>query len=331
MAHPRQFDLNAVDDVARSQGGIVTYRQLRQLGMSNATVSRWTRTGGRWQRLLPGTYLVHGGTPTVDERISAGLQYAGLDARLTGGLALHFHHLRNLPQTTDQLPVHLLVPMRQQLKSANFVIIERTERLPEPLAANGYPLAPLPRAIFDTARRHHDKFAIRAFLLEAVQRKMVHIDDVVYELRTGQRRWTAPLRDVIGDAKAGVRSVQEARLRDIVLRSDLPEPHWNPRLETLSGEFIAEPDGYYEDVGLALEVDSREHHFTDYKKFEKTWSRHSVYNRHGIAAERILPVTMRSDPAEVVEVIRATRAANASRPAPQIRVIPASGARKSAA
>ena len=331
MGHRRQFDLSAIDDVASSQGGIVTYRQLTQLGMSNATISRWTRTGGRWQRLLPGTYLVHRGTPTVDERINAGLQYAGPDTRLTGGLALHFHRLRYLPQTTDQLPVHLLVPMHRQLKSANFVIIERTERLPEPLVVNGYPLAPLPRAVFDAARRHHDKHAIRAFLLEAVQKRELQIDDLVYELRAGQRRWTAPLRDVIGDAKSGVRSVQEARLRDIVLSSDLPEPLWNPRLETLSGELIAEPDGYYEDVGLALEVDSREHHFTDYKKFEKTWSRHSVYNRHGIAAERILPVTMRSDPQAVLEVIRATRAANLTRPAPQIRVIPASGARQSVA
>jgi hypothetical protein len=106
-----------------------------------------------------------------------------------------------------------------------------------------------------------------------------------------------------------------------VIASDLPEPLWNCRLETSDGEFIAEPDGYYEDIGLALEVDSREHHYKRADNFAATWMRHGVYNRHRILAERILPETIRDDPASVIAAIRATRAANGGRTAPDVRVI----------
>lgn len=323
MAHPRAFDTHAIDDLARTQGGIVTFRQLTALGMSTASISRWTRTGGVWQRVLPGTYLIHRGTPTVPERLHAGLQYAGPEAVITGGLALHLRRLRYLPLAVEKLPVHLLLPMNRQVKSSGFVIIERTQRLPLAELIDGFPVAPLPRSIFDAARRHNDKAAVRAFLLEAVQRRMLEIPDLVAEIAAGQRRWTATLRDVLGDASTGVRSVQEAKLRDIVIASDLPEPLWNPTLETLDGDFIAEPDGYYEDIGLALEVDSREHHYIREDNFSKTWSRHSVYNRHRIVAERILPITMRENPLSVVAAIKATRIAHAHRVPPNVRVIPA--------
>lgn len=330
MAHPRAFDVNAIDDVARAQGGIVTYRQLVALGMSSASISRWTRTGGIWQRVLPGTYLIHRGTPTVAERLHAGVKYAGPEAVITGGLALHLRRLRYLPLAVEELPVHVLLPMNRHVKSSGFAIIERTQRLPISEVIGGFPVAPLPRSIFDAARRHNDRAAVRAFLLEAVQRRMLDIPDLVAEIDDGQRRWTATLRDVLGDAVSGVRSVQEANLRDIVIASDLPEPLWNPTLETLDGDFIAEPEGYFEDIGLALEVDSREHHYTREDNFSKTWSRHSVYNRHRIVAERILPVTIREDPRSVIAAIKATRMANAHRVPPNVRVIPTATRRKQA-
>ncbi|MCZ3389459.1 MAG: hypothetical protein LH645_10170 [Actinomycetia bacterium] len=326
MARPRLFEINAIHDAATTQGGTVSHAQLVDLGVSKATISSWTRTGGRWQRVLPGTYLLHRGTPTVDERLSAGLLYAGPDAVLTGGLAAHLLGLRNLPMPVDALPVHILVPPARQVRSAGFVVIERTQRLPEPETIRGYPVAPLPRAVFDVGRRHTSRIAIRAITLEAVQRKMLEIDDLAEEIRSGQRQWTAVMRDVLGDAIAGVRSVPEAGLRDIVIASDLPEPLWNCQLETLGGEFIAEPDGYYEDIGLALEVDSREHHYKRVDNFAATWSRHGVYNRHRVLAERILPETIRDDPDSVISAIRATRVANTGRVQPNVRVVmPAMG------
>ena len=322
MARPRTFDLHAIDDLARAQGGVVTHAQLVELGMAKSTISTWTRTGGRWQRLLPATYLVHRGTPTAAERLHAGLLYAGPRAVLTGGVGAHLLGLRNLPGAVELLPVHLLVPVERHVKSAAFVVVERTQRMPEPTLVGGFPVAPMARVVFDVGRRTQSRSAIRALTLEAVQRGLLDIDDLAHEIRSGQRQWTALMRDVLGDAVAGTRSAPEAGLRGLVRASDLPEPLWNPTLETLGGEFIAEPDGYYEDLGMALEVDSRKYHYTDETNYEQTWRRHGRFNRHRILAERIMPKDITEDPAGVVAAIKATREANAGRQVPQIRVIP---------
>jgi hypothetical protein len=327
MSRSRSFDRNAIEDAANAQGGLVTYRQLIDLGMPGSSISRWTRTGGVWQRVLPGTYLLHRGTPTFDERLNAGLLYAGPDALLTGAVVLHLSGLRYAPGRREEELVHLLVPMSRHVKSSSFVVSERTVRMPRAKTVGGYPTAPLPRAVFDAARRLPQRSKVRAFLLEAVQRKLLTVDDLWTEINHGQRRWTAVLREVIGDARSGVRSIQEARLRDAIVRSDLPEPLWNPRLETPAGEFIAEPDGYYDDIGLALELDSREHHFLKSDQFERTWTRHSVYNRHGILAERIVPSLLNAHPAEVVANIRAVRTVYAGRMAPDVVVTPSTSVR----
>jgi hypothetical protein len=322
MARPRNFDLAAIDDIARTQGGIITHRQLRSLNMSGSSIARWAGTGGRIARLLPGTYLVHRGTPTTEERLHAGLAYAGGGAVLSGGLDLHLRGIRHLPLAPELLPVHVLVPMERQTKSASFTIVERTLRPPTPEMVDGIPCAPVARALFDCARRHTAPYQVRAVMLEAVQRGMVTLPELQLELKQGQRRWTGSLREVLGEAVTGVRSIKEAELRALILHSDLPEPLWNPTLVSNEGEFIAEPDGYYPDLGIALEVDSREHHFSSIDGFEKTWSRHSVYNRHQIVAERILPVTISQNPAGVIAAIRATRSAHCGRQTPPVQVFP---------
>lgn len=320
---PRQsFDAGAIDDLARSQGGIVTHGQLVILGMSPSTISRWTRTGGRWQRLLPATYLVHRGTPTFDERLSAALHYAGPQAQTTGLAALHLHGIRNLPAPPQQLPLHVLLPHRRHARSAAFLTVERTHRLPVPVTLQGYPVVPLARALFDAGRRLDSRQVIRAFTLEAVQRRLATVGELRGELADGQRQWTAVMRDVVGDAASGVLSNPEAGLRDLVISSDLPEPLWNPRLETPGGELIAEPDGYYEDLGIALEVDSRRHHFDDEGGYEATWQRHKRFARLAIPVLRIMPVDIRSRPGSVIDDLRATRVAHAGRVPPTIRVIP---------
>jgi hypothetical protein len=154
-----------------------------------------------------------------------------------------------------------------------------------------------------------------------VQRRLLDINDLRTEIRQGQRQWTALMRDVVGDAAAGVRSVPEAGLRNIVRASNLPEPEWNPTLTTLQDEFIAEPDGYYEDLGIALEVDSRKHHFDDEHGYYATWSRHRRFAELGIAVLRIIPVDIRDHPAAVIASIAETRAAHTGRQPPPVKVM----------
>ena len=322
MPTPRRFDVHAIDDLAAAQGGVVRFAQLVELGMSKSSIGRWTRTGGPWQRLLPGVYLVHRGTPTADERLHAAQQYAGYDSQFTGAAALHLHGIRAIPRPLEQAQLHLLLPTARHTQSASFVTIERTQRVPTPEPIRGFQVAPLPRAVFDAGRRTPDRQATRAFTLEAIQRGLITIEALRQEIQDGQRQWTAVLREVLGEAGAGVQSVPEAQLRRLLLGSGLPEPLWNPRLETPTGHFIAQPDAYYKELALAIEVDSRKHHFEDARSYENTWRRHERYTTYGIAALRLLPIDIRDHPESVVSAVRATMAAQRGCRLPDLRIVP---------
>lgn len=319
----RRFDPAAIDDLARAQGGLITFGQLRSLDMSAATISRWTRTGGRWQRLLPAVYLVHRGSPTADERLHAARLYARDSSMFTGAAALHLYGLRSVPTPLAAERIHALIPARQQTQSSGFVLLERTTRLPRAVVRGGFPVAPLPRALFDAGRRTTDKQSTRGFVLEAIQRRLVTMDDLRDEIAAGPRQWTALLRDVLGEGQAGVRSEPEAGLRSLIRRSGIEEPLWNPRLETPAGVFIAEPDGYFRNRALALEVDSRRYHFSNSDHYEQTWRRHARYTAHGIAVLRIIPVDISRRPGEVIDSVRAALLSQAGRPVPDLRIVPA--------
>lgn len=318
---PRLFDVHAIDDVAAAQGGIVRFAQLVELGMSKSSIARWTRTGGPWQRLLPGVYLVHRGTPTGEERLHAAQQYVGHDSQFTGHAGLHLHGIRAVTEPLDQVSLHLLLPTTRHTQSAAFVTIERTQRVPDPAVIRGFRVAPLPRAIFDAGRRTPNRQATRAFTLEAIQRQLVTVEELRHEIQRGQRQWTAVLREVLDEAGDGVRSVPEAQLRRLFLQSGIREPMWNPRLESATGEFIAEPDAYFKELALALEVDSRKYHFEDARAYENTWRRHERYTRYGIAALRLMPIDIRDRPESVVSSVRATMTAQQGCRLPDLRIV----------
>ena len=95
----------------------------------------------------------------------------------------------------------------------------------------------------------------------------------------GQRQWTAVLRDVVGDAAAGVMSNPRPDCAISSFAATSPSRCGIRVWRRLDGELIAEPDGYYEDLGIALEVDSRKHHFDDEDGYETTWQRHKRFAR----------------------------------------------------
>ena len=130
------------------------------------------------------------------------------------------------------------------------------------------------------------------------------------------------LRDVLGERERGVRSVPEAGLRDVILASDLPEPLWNPRLETLDGAFIAEPDAYYEDLGIALEVDSREHHYRTLMTTRPRGAGTSATTSTASSSIASCQWTSQTIPSSVLRAIRSVRAAHEGRRPPRIRVTP---------
>lgn len=98
----------------------------------------------------------------------------------------------------------------------------------------------------------------------------------------------------------GVRSAPEAELRDLIFKAGLPMPLFNPRLYLPNGKFVACPDAWWPEAGVAIEIDSRQWHFAP-GDWERTMNRHSDLAKYGIVTLHVTPLQLRNDPRSVLQ------------------------------
>ena len=319
----RDRDLIAVAD---SQLGLITAAQLAALGVETSTTSR-RNAGGMWTRVLPGVHLVAGGHPSRMQRLLAALLYSGPLSMLTGvsGLRLYGFRSMRLQDTRDDEaerpePVHVLIPHGRRRLSTGYVRIERTHRLPEPgPPMQGLAVAPLVRAIGDATRRLKRESDAVAVVTEAIQRGWASAEELETELREGPVRGSGFLRQAVAAVSLGAHSVPEADLAALLESAAIPAFVLNAPLVTHSGEFVAIPDVWLDDVGLAIEVDSVEFHATG-THFERTVRRNARYAKAGVLVVTILPTDIRDQPATVLRDIHAARVMAAQQPRPRVRI-----------
>ena len=129
---------------------------------------------------------------------------------------------------------------------------------------------------------------------EAVQRRRCTPGELAAEVSASARQRTALSRAVVAEIAAGVRSVAEARAREIYRRRGLPQPAWNVRLVNAAGELIAEPDGYWEEQAAALQIDSMAWHLrpSDYRRTQR---RQRALTVHGILVLPVAPADILDD------------------------------------
>jgi hypothetical protein len=267
MPKTARYDEQALLVLLRKQHGVMAREQALACGVSLPTLSYRGRAGGSWPAILPGVYPTHTGPAAADQREMAALLYAGPDSVLTGAAALRRFGLG--PHTSV---VDVLVPAGTQKRDAGFVHILRTTRLPESVGVAGeVRYAFPPRAVADAARGLADLGDVRAVVAGAVQRGKCPIGALSYELDTGPRRGSALLRRALAEVADGARSAAEADLHAVIRRARLPLPMFNARL--FAGRvFIASPDCWWPDAGVAAEVDSREWHLSP-RDWEETLAR----------------------------------------------------------
>ena len=181
--------------------------------------------------------------------------------------------------------------------------------------------APPARAVADTVRQLADLAEIRAVVAAGVQRGKVHIWQLAEELARGPSQGSAGLRQALAEVAGGVRSAAEADLVRLVRRARLPMPLLNPRLY-VGGKFLASPDAWWPDAGVAVEVDSRQWHLSP-ASWEQTMARHTRMSSHGIIVLHYSPSRIRSDGEQVAAEIRAALAAGRSRSLPPVAAMPA--------
>ena len=309
--------IDGLGELLGRQFSVVSRGQLLVLGMTDKAMQRRVRAGGPWQALLPGVYLGVTGAPNLPQKEMAALLYAGPGSLITGPVALLHHGLRSAAMLET---VDVLVPPGRQRRSTAFVRLHRTARLQGQIASAG-PLrfAPVGRAVADTAWLLTELRDVRAVVADAVQRGRCTVPELATELGEGPIRGSAMFRSVLAEVAEGVRSSAEGDLRDLIRAAGLPTPLFNASLY-VGDAFLACPDAWWPDAGVAAEADSREWHLSP-EDWDRTRARHDRMCAAGIIPLHFSPRQIRREPAEVAQLIRDALHKGLQRPPLPIRTV----------
>ena len=317
-------DQDALFRILEQQLDVISRRQALAAGLTRHALGHRLRPAGPWRALLPGVYMAATGAPTTLQQEMAALLYAGPGSMITGPAALRTHHIRaELTEIVD-----VLVPATRQRRDTTFVRLHRTTRMPGRIwQAGPVRYVPPARAVADAVRALTSLRDVRAVVADAVQRDKCAISRLATELNEGSVRGSALFREALADVTDGIRSAAEGDLRDLLARSGLPMPLFNPSLYQ-DGTFIARPDAWWPRLGIAVEVDSREWHMSP-EDHAKTLARGRRMARYQIVVLRFTPRQIRSQPAEVLKDIKAALEGAQGRPPLKLTTIPVTGPRRS--
>jgi hypothetical protein len=303
------------------QACVITRTQALAEGLTRHALSHRLRNGGSWQPLLPGIYLTVTGTPTLLQREMAAALYGGRYAVITGIAALRHHRMTGPESDT----IDILIPANIKLQSVQGVMVHRTRHMPKLVTGAPSRNYALPaRAAADAARWLTDLREVRALVAGAVQNRRCTIEELAEELRAGGRRDSGLLRTVLAEVADGVRSAPEAELRILIRKAGLPMPMFNPSLYLLDGTFVAKPDAWWPEAGVAIEIDSKRWHINP-DDWEHTMDRHSELGEHSIVTLHFTPHKLRSDPVFVMRKMANAYKSGSARPRLPIKAVPAKG------
>ncbi len=264
-------------------------------------------------------YLAVTGAVSPDQREIAALLHAGPRSALTGMAALRHYGFR-LPEA---YPIDVVVPVDVRRQGTGFVRVQRSERMPADVCVAGEIRFVLPaRAVTDAARRMRSAREVRALVAQAVQQQRCTIEMLSMELEQGPAQGSAFLRAALAEVREGIRSGPEGDLRVLLRRERVPMPMFNARLYDEKKTLIAVADAWWEDAGVAAEVDSREYHYSA-EDWQRTMRRHDRLVARGVLVLHFTPARIRAEPQAVAAEIRSALIAGRDRPRLPIRCWPA--------
>jgi hypothetical protein len=276
---------------------VLSRAKATQLGYSRHAIDRRVATG-RWRRVLPRTYLTVD-TLTWSDRLVAALAFAGPDALLSGAAVLNFAELRGIARPDVVL---VLVGQRNRVRSAGWVRIRRTDRLPEPQRWYGPRRVPIARAVADHALQLRRIDDVRAVVAEAIRTRACSVAELVDELRAGPRQGSAFLRRAIAEVGGGAWSAPEARAARLLRRAGLPAFEQNVRIEVPGGGYLV-GDLVWRELGGVLEIDSQENHL-DPASWRATMDRHLALTTLGWSVIHRPPSVVTDQPSRFVREVR---------------------------
>ena len=305
-------------DLLQAQAGLVSRAQLTAIGVTASTV-RW-RLRRHWRAVMPGVIATFTGALDPYQRLVAAQLFAGPSAVISSWTAAAWHGVESA-RVSPILRLTVLEPLATRRSGS--VLVSRSTR-PDPAPWNRGPLqiSSRARAVVDAAREVREDRRAGAIVVEAVQRRIVTVPALRHELELGPRRDSAKVRRAIDAAEAGAWSLPEVDLQRTLSQSSLlPELWLNPQLTSSDGTRLPTPDGWIDEVGLALQVHSRTYHLRD-QEWEATVSADSALGECGIVVLGVTPDQLATSPRVFRQ--RAERAYQAlrTRPRPRVHALP---------
>jgi very-short-patch-repair endonuclease len=284
--------------LAQQQHGVVTTRQLAELGLGRHGIAHRARTG--WlRRLHRGVYLVGPIEPPLT-RIMAATLACGPGALLGHYPAAVLWDLLPGPAQSS----HVTVVGRNARGPAG-VTVHRTAYLhPEDATRHhGIPVTSPARTLLDLATQTAHRDLARA-VEEALVLKLVtpHSLDAQFA-RYPNHRGIAVMRRATPRSPRLTRSEAERRLLELIRAAGLPEPETNVRVAGYEVDF------FWRDHALVVEVDGYAFHASR-AAFERDRRRDATLRAHGIDPMRVSWTQIVDEPLALVALLaRATGSA----------------------
>lgn len=288
--------------LAATQHGLVERSQAEALGVPARTLDRRALREG-WARVQPGVLAVPGSAATPERRIAAAVLACAVPAMATRWSAAYLWGL------TDRLrlPVTVVVPHRCRAPRLDGAAVLRSRTLADSdrHERDGIAVAGVARLLADLAAEASLE-VLRPVAITARQQGLLDPADL-WEMweRMGPARGHDRVRRLLGElCRERTDSILEARVRGLLRRYGLPEPHPEPYPVQAQGRVVARVDIAWPQWRVGVECDGFRYH----SRPEDLARDSARQNRLVALGWRIVRVTWEQQdrrPQEVVQVVRA--------------------------
>ncbi|MER0245454.1 hypothetical protein AAHZ94_26415 [Streptomyces sp. HSW2009] len=315
--------------LSAAQRRVLTVRQLREHGVPAALLAERGQTGGPWQQLLPGVYLLHAERPSGEERAEAALLYAAAPgpgrrpaALVTGAAALALHGFATVPPLAALERIDVLVAHAHRPHSTGYVRLLRTGALPRPVFVAGLAVAPVPRALADLAGCLSESATVRALMVEAVRDGHCEAVALVREVTRARLLDRPHVVDAVEGLVADGRAIAEGLLYRMVREHRLPEPLWNVGLRLPDGAYLGTVDAYWPEHSVAVELIARGPQADGSAPWPQDERRRLHLEGLGITALQVSARRLRADLERQATAVRTALLASVDREPATVTVLP---------
>jgi very-short-patch-repair endonuclease len=280
--------------LAAGQHGVVSSRQLRELGYAHGTVAEWSGSG-RLHRVHRGVYAVGHDRLTWHGRCFAAILACAPARASHASAAWLLGILRSRPGTFD-----LTAPTRRHAKPAVRIHYARLDT-EDCATREDIPVTALPRTLLDLATTLPVAHLERT-IERAEERRLLDLGPVERLLaRAGHHPGAGKLRRALAiyrEEPAFTRSGLERRFLALVREAGLPAPAMN------QGVAGFEVDAYWRLERFAIELDVYETHGTR-AAFERDRRRQEELKLVGVEMVRITGPRLDREPVQTMERVAA--------------------------